>query len=162
MTTIKAIMVTLILALNLFLSFAITLEAAIESNLRILEIFKRNVFGGVLSYHKTIVQFHGYSKTIVFGIPSNFTYHGSSRSQVFFKIGALKKWLLDLQLCLKEIPIQVFSCEICKVLKNTRFAKFLRIFLWNSTSGGCLWYNSETYDMVKLSLSLDSNFFSVF
>ena len=55
MTTIKAIMVTLILALNLFLSFAITLEAAIESNLRILEIFKRNVFGGVLSYHKTIV-----------------------------------------------------------------------------------------------------------
>ena len=46
---------------------------------------------------------------------------------------------------------------------SVRFAKFLRtpLFSRNATSGGCLLYDSETYDMAKLYLCLDSNFFSV-
>ena len=35
---------------------------------------------------------------------------------------------------------------------SVRFAKLLRtpLFLRNTVSGGCFWYDSETYDMVKL------------
>ena len=32
---------------------------------------------------------------------------------------------LQLQVCLKETPTQVLSCEICEVLKNTFFTEHL-------------------------------------
>ena len=64
-----------------------------------------------------------YSKIIVFGIDSNFISVGISRSWVFFKIDVLKNWITKLQLYWKEIPIQVFSCEITKVLKNPLFTE---------------------------------------
>ena len=44
MTTIEAIIVTLMLALNVFLSFAITLEAAIQSNLTKSWKFSRKMY----------------------------------------------------------------------------------------------------------------------
>ena len=50
--------------------------------------------------------------------------------------------------------MQVFSCEICKVFKNT--------FIFTEHHIRYFWYDSETYDMLKLYLSLDFNFFSVF
>ena len=31
----------------------------------------------------------------------------------------------DLQLCLKETPAQLFSCEYCEMFKNTYFEQYL-------------------------------------
>ena len=65
----------------------------------------------------------------------------SSRLQMFFKIGVLKSfpnftgkhlsWSLflktlqaeGLQLYFKKSPIQVFSCEVCKIFRNTFFQR---------------------------------------
>ena len=85
MTSIKAI-VTLMPTLNMFLSVAITLEAAIQNNLTKSWRFSREI---------SVVGCR-HSETIVFGIHSNFTYGRSSRSKVFFKIGVLKKFLRNL------------------------------------------------------------------
>ena len=54
MTSIEAIMVTLILTLNIYLYVAMTLKAVIQNKM-------------------FVVEFH-YNKTIVFGIHSKFTY----------------------------------------------------------------------------------------
>ena len=65
------------------------------------------------------------------------------RSQMFFKIGALKYftifigkhlcWSLfsytGLQLYLQEPSTQMFSCEYCQTLKNTFFTKHLQWLL---------------------------------
>ena len=110
--------------LNIFLSVAITLEAIIQNNLT----------KSWRSSREISVVGCRYSQTIVFGIHSNFTYDRSSFSKVFFSIGVLKNW-----------SVKRDSCEICKVFKKP----FLR-----DTFGGCFSYNSETYDMVKLYLSL--------
>ena len=85
MTSIEAILVTLMPTLKIFLSVTITLEAAIQNNLSKSWRFSRDI---------SVVEFR-YGGTIVFGIHSNFT------------------------------------------------------------------YDSETYDIVKLYLSLDSSFFSI-
>ena len=130
MTLIEAI-VTLIPTLNIFLSVTITLEAAIQKNLKKSWRFSREI---------SVVGCR-YSETILFGIHSNFTYDRSSRSKVFFKIGVLKNW-----------PAKRDSCEICKVFKKPFLPDIF---------GGCFSYNSETYDMVKLYLSLNSSFFSI-
>ena len=47
----------------------------------------------------------------------------SSTSQMFFKIGVLKNFAVfaGLQLYLKETPVQVFSCECCKIFKSNDF-----------------------------------------
>ena len=138
MTSIGAIIVTLTLTLNVFLSFVITLEGTIQNNLTKSWRFS-NVCGGVPLQHETIIQFHGYSEAIVFGIHSNFTYDRSSRSQVFFKIDVLKKWFSDLNFVKKR-----FRCKFFPV----KFAKLLRIPFLRNASVGCFWYGSETYDMV--------------
>ena len=85
MTSIKAI-VTLMPTLNMFLSVAITLQAAIQNNLTKSWRFSREIS----------VVGCCYSETIVFGIHSNFTYGGSSRLKVFFKTGVPKKFLRNL------------------------------------------------------------------
>ena len=59
----------------------------------------------------------------------------SSRSQVFFKIGVLENFTnftgkhlcWSLQLYYKEIPRQVFSCEIWEIIKNTFFYRTLPV-----------------------------------
>ena len=82
-----------------------------------------------------------YSKIIVFEIDSNFIYVGISRSWVFFKIDVLKNWLTKLQLYSKKIPIQLFSCEVTKVLKNTLFTEhlqWLHLLFWKLESGETL------------------------
>ena len=87
------------ITLNVFLSFAMIFGSCHpEQPHKILEIFKRNVCGGVLLWHETIIQFHGNSEPIVVGIHNNFAYDRSSRSQVFLKKGVLKKQFSDLQL----------------------------------------------------------------
>ena len=64
MASIEAVMVTLPPTLNIFLSVAITLEAAIQNNLSKSSRFSREI---------PVVEFR-YSETIVSGIYSNFTY----------------------------------------------------------------------------------------
>ena len=64
MTLIEAILVTLMPTLNMFLSNAITLEAAIQNNLSKSRRISRQIFA---------VEFR-YNGTIIFGIHSNFTY----------------------------------------------------------------------------------------
>ena len=49
----------------------------------------------------------------------------SNRSQMFFKIGTLKIFCNILNW--GESPTQVFSCEYCKILKNSFFTELL---LW--------------------------------
>ena len=106
-------------------------EIAIQNKLTKSWRFSREIF---------VVGFR-YSETIVSGIHNNFTHGRSGRWKVFFKIGVLENW-----------PAERDSCELCKVFKKP----FLP-----DTFGGCFSYNSETYDIVKLYLSLNSSFFSI-
>ena len=64
MTSIEVITVTLMQTLNIFLSVAITFEAAIQNNLSKPWRFSREI---------SVVEFR-YTETIVFGIRSSFTY----------------------------------------------------------------------------------------
>ena len=68
----------------------------------------------------------------------------------------------------KQIFLKTFL-QTCNFIKKTlqyrcspvKFAKFLTTpFLWN-TSSGYFCYDSETYDMVKLYLSLEFSFLSI-
>ena len=64
MTSIEVITVTLMQTLNIFLSVAITFEAAIQNNLSKSWRFSREI---------SVVEFR-YTETIVFRIRSSFTY----------------------------------------------------------------------------------------
>ena len=146
MSSIEAIIVTLIPRLNMFLSVAITLEATIQNNPTESWRFSREMSVMVLRY----------SETIFFGIRSNFTYDRSrySSRQVLSKTG--------LQTCnfiKKRFQYRCFP---------VKFAKLLQIPFLPDNSSGYFCYDSETYDMIKLYLSvylylflLYSSFFSV-
>ena len=96
----------------------------------------------------------------------NKSMEGSSRSHVFFKIGVLKNFanFTGEHLCwglfltkfftdfIKNTPTQVFSCEICKIYKNTIYyrtppvaASFatLRTLFLTEQSGGCFWMDTS-------------------
>ena len=50
---------------------------------------------------------------------------------------------------LKEVPTQVFSCEICEIFKKTFFTEHLRV----TASAGKIWYqfrnsSSEVKDII--------------
>ena len=110
----------------------------------------------------------------------NKSMEGSSRSHLFFKIGVLKNfanftgehlcWSLFLTKFftdfIKNTPTQVFSCEICKIFKNTSFYRtppvaasvkrdsntgvylwnlrnFWGHFFWQNNSGSCFWMDTS-------------------
>ena len=156
MITIEAIIVTLMLALNVLLSFAITLEAAIQNNLTKSWRFSRETslvefcYSMKLQYSSmVIVKPLSLGFTVILLIMEAVVRRCFSK-QVFFKNGFQNCNFVKKRFQHRFFPV--------------RFAKFLRapLFLRNTTSGGCFWYDSETYDTVKLYLPLDSNFFSVF
>ena len=152
MTTIEAIIVTLMLALNVFLSFAITSEAAIQINLTKSWRFSREMSLVQFCYSMKL-QYS--SMVTVKPLPLGFT--------VILPITeAVVRRCFSKQVFLKN------GFQTCNVVKKrfryrffpVRFAKFLRtpLFLWNTTSGGCFWYDSETYDIVKLCLLIPISF----
>ena len=155
MTTIEAIIVTLMLALNVFLSFGITLESAIQNNLIKSWRFAREMSWVEFCYS---IKLQYSSMVIVKPLPLGLTV-------ILLITEAVVRRCFSKQVFLKN------GFQTCNFVKKrfryrffpVRFAKFLRtpLFLRNTTSGGCFWYDPETYDMVKLYLSLDSNFFSV-
>ena len=53
----------------------------------------------------------------------------SSRSQMFFKIVALKNFAMLESLLNKVAGLQVFSCEYCKIAKSRFFIEHLRWLL---------------------------------
>ena len=61
----------------------------------------------------------------------HFFYWCSVRKPVLKNFAAFKEknlcWPSALQLCWKETPSQVFSCEYCEILRNTYFEKHLRM-----------------------------------
>ena len=88
-----------------------------------------------------------YSETIVFEIDSNFIYDRISRLWMFLKTG-----LQTYNVIKKRSQYRCFSVKL---------AKFLRTPYLQNTSGGCFCYDSETYSMAKIYLSLDSSFFLI-
>ena len=58
---------------------------------------------------------------------------------------------LDVQLYLKEVPIQVFSCEICKVFKNIFFTEHLQFLL-------LVWFWNLQYGVICLLILLSFQF----
>ena len=144
------------LALNVFFSFAITLEVIIQNNLTKSWRFSRVMslvefcYSMKLQYSSmVIVKPLSLGFTVILLITEAVVRRCFSK-QVFLKNGFQTCNFVNKRFRYRFFPV--------------RFAKFLRtpLFLRSTTSGGCIWYDSETYDMVKLCLSLDSNFFSVF
>ena len=92
------------------------------------------------AYIMHTINLVGIAYTCISWLPNYYTLR-SIRLQMFFKIGALKKFAnftrkhlssslflieLQLQLYQKEIPADGFFCEICEIFKNT----FLKEYLW--------------------------------
>ena len=131
---------TLMLTLNVFLSFAITSEATIQNNLRKSWRFSREMFVGEFHYSMKL-QYS--SMVIVKLLPLGFTVillmtkavvRKCLSKQVFLKNGFQTGNLVKKRFQYRFFPV--------------KFAKFLRTpFLRNMSDGGC-WYDSETNDMV--------------
>ena len=54
-----------------------------------------------------------------------------------------------LQLCLKETPTQIFSCEISKIFKNNFFTEHLRWLLLEGVAKACNFIKKETLAQVS-------------
>ena len=134
--------VTLMLTLNVFFCFlfAITLEPAIQNNLTKSWRFSREMsvlefrYGMKLQYSSMVIV-----KPLSLGL-----------AVILLMTEAVVRTCFSKQVFLKN------GFQICNFVKNrfrysffpVKFAKFLRTpFLWN-TSGGCSWYDPETYDIV--------------
>ena len=75
---------------------------------------------------------------------------------MLFKIGVAKN---DLQTCnfiKKRFQMGFFLWNLQKHCENC-----CEDTLFTENFGGCFWFDSETYNMVELYLSLDSNFFLI-
>ena len=83
MTLIEAVSVTLMLTLNVYLTVAITLEAAFKNSLSKFRKFSSEI---------SAVEFR-YSEIIVFGIHTNFTYDFETYDIVKRDSGSLKFYL---------------------------------------------------------------------
>ena len=140
MTSIEAIIVTLMLALNVFFSFAITLDAAIQNNLTKSWRFSREM---------SLVQFRCSMK-----LQLSFTVIVKPLSLGFTVILLLTEAVV--RRCFSKQMFLKNGIQTCNFVKKrfrhrffpVKFAKFLRIPFLRSISGGCFWYDSETYDMV--------------
>ena len=133
MTSIGAIIVTLTLTLNVFLSFAITLEGTIQNNLTKSWRFS-NVCGGVPLQHETIIQ-----KPLSLGFTVILLMTEAVARRCFSKQVFLKNGFRTCNFVKKRFRYRFFP---------VKFAKLLRIPFLRNTSVGCFWYDSETYDMV--------------
>ena len=94
----------------------------------------------------------------------------TSRLQLFFKIGVLKNfaiftrkhlcWSLYLKKAfnfIKETPTQVFSCENCKIFKNSFFIEYLRWLLQNYYNKNSLRFSLNIFTII----SIPSHFFFI-
>ena len=94
----------------------------------------------------------------------------SSRPQLFIKIGVLKNfaiftrkhlcWSLYLKKAfnfIKETPTQVFSCENCKIFKNSFFIEYLRWLLQNYYNKNSLRFSLNIFTII----SIPSHFFFI-
>ena len=133
MTTITAIIVTLMLALDVFLSFAITLEAAIQNNLTKSWRFSREMsfvefcYSMKLQYNSMVIV-----KPLSLGFTVLLLITEAVVRRCFSKQVLLKNGFQSCNFVKKRFRYRFFP---------VRFAKFLRTpsFLRNTTSGGCFW-----------------------
>ena len=153
MTSIEAKIVTLMLALNVFQSLAITLEAAIQINHTKSWRFSRQI---------SVVKFR-YSMKLQYS------------SMVIVKLLSLRFTVILLMTqtvvrrCFSKQMFLKNGFQTCNFVKKrfryrffpVKFAKFIRTPILRNTAGDCFQHNFQIYDMVKLYLSLDSILFNL-